>query len=319
MFKTCGTRAVSSLILCFLLTGCQKAADEPKPPIRIRIAAAEGVFPDQRVQFLSRALQEHFPVQVERIFSNLPGAARPLEEGEVEMAVVPSNTAYLAYTQGWGDLPRPHSRLRGIAALNTLPLQLVTTEASGIRNWRDIRGRRVAIGPAGSTTEVTVKMTLEGLGLSLADIRRQWISNNEIVAKFRAGNVDAVFLRAYNASPLTEKVMEVPGARMISISRKEIEMIRSRYPFLHSTLIPAGMYGNRPGIATVGVDTVMVCRSDLPEELVYWITRALVDSMTAAVRTTNPVHQPDPDQVYATPIPLHPGAARYYRERELFQ
>ena len=96
-------------------------------------------------------------------------------------------------------------------------------------------------------------------------------------------------------------------------------MIRSRYPFLHSTLIPTGMYGNHPGIATVGVDTVMVCRSDLPEEQVYWITRALVDSMTAAVRTMNPVHQPDPDQVYATPIPLHPGAARYYRERALFQ
>ena len=62
---------------------------------------------------------------------DLPSAAGPLEKGEVEMAVIPSNTAYLAYTQGWGDLPRPHSRLRGIAALNTLPLQLVTTEASG--------------------------------------------------------------------------------------------------------------------------------------------------------------------------------------------
>ena len=74
MFKTCGTHAISFLVLFFLLTGCHRPADEPKPPVLIRIAAAPGVFPDQRIQFLKRALQEHFPVQIERIFSNLPGA-----------------------------------------------------------------------------------------------------------------------------------------------------------------------------------------------------------------------------------------------------
>jgi TRAP transporter TAXI family solute receptor len=316
--KTCGVPAV--LVLCFLLTACRQPADEPKPTVVIRIAAAPGVFPDERVDFLKQALQKHFQARVERIFSNLPGAARPLEEGEVEMAVIPTNTAYLAYTKGWGDLPRPHAKLRGVAALNTLPLQLVTTEASGIRNWRDIRGRRVAIDRPGSTTEVTTKMALEALGLTLADFRPVQVRhNNEILENFRTGSVDAVFHRSYEASATLEKLMQVPGARLISLSTKEIEMIRSRYPFLHSTSIPAGMYGNHPGISTIGVDSVMVCRSDLPEELVYWITRALVESMTTSVPVTNAVHQPDPDQVHATPIPLHPGAARYYRERELLQ
>ena len=191
-----GTRAVSFLILCFLLTGCQKPADERKPPVRIRIAAAPGVFPDQRVEFLNRALQEHFQVQVERIFSNLPGAARPLEEGEVEMAVIPSNAAYQAYTQRWGDLLRPHSKLRGIAALSTLPLQLMTTEASGIRNWRDIRSRRVAIGQPGSTTEATVKMALEGLGLTLADIQH---SGSPVISKSLRNFGPAASMRFFTA------------------------------------------------------------------------------------------------------------------------
>ena len=74
------------------------------------------------------------------------------------------------------------------------------------------------------------------------------------------------------------------------------------------------MYGNHPEVETIGVDSLMVCRDDLSEELVYWITRSLVESLAGLPRST----ALDPEQVHATPIPLHAGAARYYREQELF-
>ena len=106
---------------------------------------------------------------------------------------------------------------------------------------------------------------------------------------------------------------------MLPISRSEVERIRTRYPFWHTTAIPPDIYGNASEIETAGTDAVMICREDLPEELVYWITRTLFESLPELVRSLQSLRQVDLEQVHASPIPLHPGAARFYRERELFQ
>ena len=79
------------------------------------------------------------------------------------------------------------------------------------------------------------------------------------------------------------------------------------------------MYGDHPDIETVGTDMLLACRDDLPEELVYWITRTLFDSLPALADSFPQLRQIDLEHVQASPIPLHPGAARFYRERELFQ
>jgi uncharacterized protein len=111
----------------------------------------------------------------------------------------------------------------------------------------------------------------------------------------------------------------LPGVRLIPISRREADKIRAAHPFVHPTAISAGVYGNEFEIETVGVDSVMVCREDLPEELVYWVTRTLFESLPGLVRSFDALRRIDMEQVQASPIPLHPGAARFYRERELFQ
>ena len=100
--------------------------------------------------------------------------------------------------------------------------------------------------------------------------------------------------------------MRVPGARLIPISRSEVERIRTRYPFWHTTAIPPDIYGNASEIETAGTDAVMICREDLPEELVYWITRTLFESLPELVRSLQSLRQVDLEQVHASPIPLHP-------------
>ena len=75
--------------------------------------------------------------------------------------------------------------------------------------------------------------------------------------------------------------MRVPGVSFVPLARNQIETIRVHDAFLHSTSIPGGMYGNHPEIETVGADIFLACRDDLPEELVYWITRTLFESSTS--------------------------------------
>jgi TRAP transporter TAXI family solute receptor len=113
--------------------------------------------------------------------------------------------------------------------------------------------------------------------------------------------------------------MKAPGVFLVPIRRREVEQIRAHHPFLRPTSIPAGMYGNEGEIETVGTDMLLACRNDLPDELVYWVTRTLFESLPDLAASYNLLRQIDLQQISASPIPLHPGAARFYRERELFQ
>ena len=91
------------------------------------------------------------------------------------------------------------------------------------------------------------------------------------------------------------------------------EASRSRPAGPKTTLLPRGMYPEQDTpLHTVGVDLLLVCRADMDNELVYELTSALFEEVPQRIR-----RQLDPQRAPATVIPLHSGAARYYREREL--
>jgi TRAP transporter TAXI family solute receptor len=268
---------------------------------------------------LSRVLPEHFPARFEVLKIASSGEyARLLENSEIEMAMIQTDLAYVAYTQGLGNSPQPMRKLRGVAVLYTTPLHLLVTNSSQIRNVQDLRGKRVFAGAAGSPTEFTANMTLQGLGLSLGDMQIKRIPDAELAASLRSGQLDAVFYRGNDPYPAIQEMMQVPGVAFVSMPRNQIETIRAHHPFLQSTSIPAGMYGNHPEIETVGGDMLLACRADLPDELMYWITRTLFESLPELASSLPSLRRLDPEHVQASPVPLHPGAARFYRERELF-
>jgi hypothetical protein len=268
---------------------------------------------------LAKVLPERFParLEVQRI-NNSGEYPRLLEAGKIELAMIQTDLAYVAYTQGLGDSPQPMRNLRGVAVLYTTPLHLLATGSSRIRNVLDIRGKRVFAGAAGSPTEFTARMSLNGLGLSFGDMQIKRVPDAELAHSLETGELDAVFYRGNDPYPAIQKMMQVPGVSFIPMSRSQIETIRAHHPFLHSTSIPAGMYGSHAEIETVGGDMLLACRADLPDELIYWVTRTLFESLPELADSLPSLKQMDPDHVQASPIPLHPGAARFYRERELF-
>src|SRR5262249_32496013 len=162
-----------------------------------------------------------------------------IETGQIELAMIQTDLAYVAYTQGLGDSPQPMRKLRGVAVLYTTPLRLLARKDSGVRNITDLRGNRVFPGTADSPTEFTVKATLDGLGLSLADMQSKPLPDEALAESLRNGDLDAVFYRGNDPYPVIQEMMDVPGVSFIPISRSQIETIRAHHPFLHSTSIPA--------------------------------------------------------------------------------
>lgn len=307
-------------ILLACLAGCHKPAETRDNIPVVRMVTVVGRVMQPFAEALQQVLPHRFPARVEvQRATGTNENARMLQEGEAELAMIQTDFAYLAYNTGIGDPPEPHRKLRGVAVLYAVPLHVIATKASGIRSIRDLRGKRVSVGPAGTRSEYTAKKTLEGVGLSFDDFDARRMTDQEAARELREGKLDAVLARGNDPAPNVQEIMKVPGLRLIPLSRSEIQQIRSHHPFLHSVTIAAGIYGDHPDVETVGVDNLMACRDDLPEELVYWITRTLFESMPGLARSLPSLRQIDLEQIHASPIPLHPGAARFYRERELFQ
>jgi hypothetical protein len=85
-------------------------------------------------------------------------------------------------------------------------------------------------------------------------------------------------------------------------------------------VIPADTYpGQSSPVRTIGIDNVLVCRDELTADLVYKLTRSLYEGLASIASVHEALRQINPENGAATPIPLHDGATRYYRERDLFR
>jgi uncharacterized protein len=136
----------------------------------------------------------------------------------------------------------------------------------------------------------------------------------------RTGAIDAAILSAGIPTEAFLEFGQGPGLRLLPIPHEQVRTMRAQYPFLQPLIVPAGTYvGVDDDVETVGVSVLMACRRDLDEELVYRLTQLLFTELPAIAETVSAARLIDSEQAPTTPIPLHPGAARYYREREITQ
>lgn len=243
-----------------------------------------------------------------------------IQKGAADVAFTQGDVAYFAFRRGTDSDPRPHSRLRGIAVLYVNTVQIVARRDGGIRQISDFRGKRIGVGAPGSGTEVAARVIIEGHGLQYSDVTESFLTFSETAGRMQDGTLDAGFIVAsYPAAAVSDAALAF-GVRLIPVTRDAVEQIRSHYPFFKPFVIPKGTYkGQAQDVETIGVDNLLICRDDLPEDLVYYMTKALFENLPQLSATHSAATLIDVEQGPATPIPLHPGAARYYREQELLK
>ena len=242
-----------------------------------------------------------------------------IQLGQADVGFAFADVAYIAFVGRLAGMPQPFGRLRGIAELQLTPLHLVVRPGSEIRDVPALRGRRVGLGPPGSGTALTAGLVLEAFGVGARTFAAETLPFNVAASRLIEGTLDAMFV---NASDPAESVRAAThaGAQLLPLGGTAIDRLRHNYPFLRLTKIPADTYPGHPAaVHTIGVDTVLVCRSDLDESLVYELTRHFFDALPQLSLSQESLRLMELDQAPATPIPLHDGAARYYRERELFR
>jgi len=314
-----GSRLVAGLVSVVLAVAGVTACSAPPPPRARTVLRLTTGTPGARFyplgQALARAYTAALPMLDVRVLDTAGSVANveALERGDADVGLSYADVAYTAYVGGLDGRQESFAELRGVAVLELAPVHLVVRAGSKIADPTDLRGRRVAVGPTGSGSALTAEIVLRALGIDASAVDVEPLKYNEAAARLAAGTIDALFV---NGSDPVDSVRAsaLAGARILPLGGPAIERLRHDYPFFRPTVIHGGTYPGHPApVRTIGVDNLLLCRRGLDEATVHDLTQQFF----AQLPSMSILSGLDLEQAPATPIPLHDGAARYYREREL--
>lgn len=238
-----------------------------------------------------------------------------IAQGQVELALIQNDIAFYA-ANAQEMFQNRIGNLRGITTLYPEVIQLVARADAGIRSIADLRGKRVAVGDAGSGTEANARQILAAAGLTYNDITVRYLSFAEAANNLRDGHIEAAFVTAGIPTAAIQDIAAQRDIVIVPIGADLLEKLRADYPFYTGVVIPGGTYrGVNHDVHTVAVKAMLVARADLSEDLVYNMTKAFfshLDRMAAAHAAGRLISLET--ALDGMPIELHPGAARYYAE-----
>ena len=209
----------------------------------------------------------------------------------------------------------PLKRLRGIAALYPNYVQIVARADSGVRSLADLKGKRVSVGVPKSGTELNARTIFAAAGLSYKDFAKveylpfgesiELLKNRQIDVILQSAGLGVLALRDLAAS-LDIVVVPIPA----DIIKKAGD------PAYLPAVIPAGTYRNQAAdVPTAAILNFLVTRDGVSEDVVYEVTKALWTSLDQLVAAHPAAKAIDlKHALEGMPLPLHPGAQKYYRE-----
>jgi uncharacterized protein len=238
-----------------------------------------------------------------------------LQNGTVDLGLAQADVVYQAFRRGLEPGSGAFQNLRGVAVGGAARLVIFVRRDSDIFAIPDLRGRRIAVPTTTSSADLLTRRMLELSGLTYADLDVRVHQPREMSRFLESEQLEGMILNTIS----DPETLLPPGRsgefRLVPIPRHIISQLRAEYPFLRTTAITWRNGDSSPEqVPTAGVDFVILANIGVPDEVIYRLTAGIL----TAVPSNNPF-EIDVDLAPATPIPLHPGAARYYREVQLLK
>lgn len=244
-----------------------------------------------------------------------------LHTGKVQLALAVSDVAWDAAQGQLKDLPDKKVAVRTLLATFPAYLHIVTLEGSGIRTVGDLRGKRVSTGPAAGGSE--------GVGLRVFeayDITPQELGSHlrldypESAAALKDGKADAFLFNTAVPATLIRDLAATPGIKVRLIPHGDAApKLVAKHPYYFAASIPRGTYpGVEEDISAIATAVLFVAHAHVQEPQAYEITKLILeraDELGAAHAVAKQITLKS--AVRGSPIPFHPGAVRYYREKGL--
>jgi uncharacterized protein len=243
-----------------------------------------------------------------------------LEQGRGEIAFTLGDSLKSAW-EGEEDagFKAPLKKLRAIGAIYPNFIQLVATKESGIKTLTDLKGKSLSVGAPKSGTELNTRAILKAAGMDYKDLGKveylpfaesvDLMKNRQLGSTLQSAGLGVASLRDLS------NAMEV---NVVSVPKAIVDKIGP--PFV-SVKIPANTYkGQTEDVETAAVVNYLVTHSGVSDETVYQMTKLVFESLPELANA----HAAGKDiklegALAGVPIPLHPGAERYYKEKGLIK
>jgi uncharacterized protein len=209
----------------------------------------------------------------------------------------------------------PLKKLRGVAGIYSNYIQIVASADSGIKTLADLKGKRVAVGAPKSGTEINARAILRGAGMSYKDLGKvEYLPFGESVELMKNRQLDATLISAGLGVSAIRDLATAVKIVIVPVPADVIAKIGD--PAYLAGTIPGNTYEGQPqAVPTVAIENFLVTHEGVPTETVYKMTKAMyehLDQLVAAHAAAKAIKREDGPK--NMPIPLHPGAEKYYRE-----
>ncbi|GAA4727121.1 TAXI family TRAP transporter solute-binding subunit [Brevibacillus fulvus] len=204
---------------------------------------------------------------------------------------------------------------KAMGTLYNETIQIVVSANSNINTVTDLKGKRVSVGAPGSGTEINAQQILEAYGLTFDDVQVQRLSFADSAKAIQDGQLDAAFQTAGAPTAAITELAATTGVKVIPIDKDKIDAIIAKYPYYVEETIPGNTYTTvKDDITTVAVKAMLVVRSDLSDDLVYKITKAIYEN-TDKLGHAKAKDIKIENALSGVSLPVHPGAEKFFTEK----
>lgn len=243
---------------------------------------------------------------------------KAIRRGLLKMGLAQSDQAWNAYNgrDEWGG--KPYKGLRSVFSIYPETVMLVTRADTGITSVADLRGKRVNIGNPGSGHRANAKDVLQIYGIEKdKDIIARGFDAGRAIGALRDNEIDALFYTVGNPWQGGVGLAKGTPIRMIPIDGPRIKQFVTTHEAYVMAVIPGGTYqGVDKDVPTYAVKAILVTSDKESDEVVYAVVKTVFENLDRfrKMNVTFASLQPQ-DMLKGLAVPLHPGAARYYKEQ----
>lgn len=243
-----------------------------------------------------------------------------LQQGRGELGISLGDSVKLAWLgDAEAGFKTPLNKLRGIAAIYPNYVQIVASKASGVTTLEQLKGKGLSVGAAKSGTELNARAILNAGGMEYEELgKTEYLPYAESVELMKNSQLDATLQSAGLGVASLKDLSASMEVNMVSVPAGIVRKLGP--PYVEGT-IPAGTYqGQTKDVPTAAIVNFLITHSEVSNDTVYQMTKLLWENLPA-LRSAHKAAEAMKfeDALLGMPVPLHPGAAKYYREKGLIR
>ena len=240
--------------------------------------------------------------------------------GELEFGVAQSDWQFHAY-KGSSKFAEqgPFEKLRAVFSIHPEPFTVLARKGSGVKNFEDIKGKKVNVGNPGSGQRATMEVVMGAFGMTMDDFAvAAELKPSEMAQAVCDGKIDVmIYTVGHPAAAITEATTTC-DLDLVNVTGAPIDKLVADNPFYRKATVPGGMYAGNPNdTETFGVGATLISSADVSDEVVYTVVKAVFDNF-ADFKKLHPAFANLKEEEMikdGLSAPLHPGAVKYYKER----